>query len=90
MNLLSIVLIYMLAMSVVTFFVFMADKQKAKNNAWRIRERTLILLSFLGGSVGAMFGMFALRHKTKHISFLILIPLSLVLHALLLALLIFR
>lgn len=74
----------MLLMSVVTFFFYFADKRKAKKNAWRIRERTLILLSFLGGSVGAMCGMFLLRHKTKHMKFLILVPLSLVLHAALL------
>ena len=80
MGILPYLLIYMLVMSIVTFFFYLADKRKARKNAWRIRERALILLSFLGGSVGAMCGMFLLKHKTKHIKFLILIPLSLLLH----------
>lgn len=67
-------------MSIITFFFYYADKQKAKNGAWRIRESTLIMLSFLGGSLGAMCGMFLLRHKTKHVKFMILIPLSLLIH----------
>ena len=80
MNALKIVLGVMLAMSVITFFFYYADKKKAKAGAWRIRESTLILLSFLGGSTGAMLGMFVLRHKTKHVKFLVLVPLSFLLH----------
>ena len=70
----------MLIMSVITFFLYASDKKKAQLGAWRIRERTLLLFSFLGGSIGAMCGMFLLRHKTKHLSFRILVPLSLLIH----------
>lgn len=90
MNILTLVLLFMLIMSVITFVFYFADKQKAKKNAWRIRESTLILLSFLGGSVGAMLGMFLLRHKTKHLKFRILVPLSFLIHAALIVFLAIR
>lgn len=76
----KIVYLWLLIMSVFTFFLYAADKKRAKKQEWRIRESTLILCSFLGGSVGAMLGMYVLRHKTQHLSFRILIPLSLILH----------
>lgn len=90
MGSLSIILPIMLIMSTITFILYFSDKQKAKAGAWRIRESTLILLSFLGGSVGAMLGMFLLRHKTKHIKFRILIPFSFILHLVLILLLVFK
>ena len=42
------------------------DKWRAKRGGRRIRERTLFLSALLGGSVGAIAGMWAFRHKTKH------------------------
>ena len=42
------------------------DKRRAKKGGRRIRERTLFLSALLGGSVGAILGMCAFRHKTKH------------------------
>lgn len=77
---LVILLAALAVMNAVTFCLYAADKNKAKRGKWRIPESTLILMSFLGGSIGAMAGMFLLRHKTKHAKFLILVPLSLVLH----------
>lgn len=90
MSLLSLFLILLLFMSMITFFFYFADKQKAKKGAWRIPESTLLLLSFLGGSAGALLGMILCRHKTKHIKFRILVPLSLLLHAALLVYLVLR
>lgn len=56
------------------------DKHKAKNNLWRIPERVLLLVAFLGGSLGSLLGMYAVRHKTKHLKFKLLIPLFLLIH----------
>lgn len=68
-------------MNLVTFIVYAVDKGIAKrqNGERRVPERTLLLLSFLGGCVGALLGMVICRHKTKHTKFLILVPLSLIL-----------
>jgi uncharacterized membrane protein YsdA (DUF1294 family) len=70
-------------MNLVTFIVYAYDKHIARQNRGkrRVPERTLILLSFLGGFLGALLGMFLCRHKTKHAKFLILVPLSVILWA---------
>ena len=72
---------YLSVMTVLTFIVYAVDKTIAKRRKGgrRVPERTLLLLSFLGGCVGACFGMFLVRHKTKHLRFVILVPLSTVL-----------
>lgn len=68
-------------MNLITFIVYAYDKHiaKQKQGKRRVPERTLILLSFLGGCIGAALGMVLCRHKTKHAKFLILVPLSLIL-----------
>ena len=53
------------------------DKVKAKKNAWRIPEATLFLVAAIGGSVGSILGMYTFRHKTKHIQFIVGMPLIL-------------
>lgn len=64
------------AMSVIGFALMGADKRRAENGAWRIPEKVLFGVSFLLGGVGSLVGMFVFRHKTKHASFRILLPLS--------------
>ena len=56
-----------------------SDKWKAKKNRWRIPEATLFLAALIGGSIGSMAGMYLFRHKTKHIKFIVGIPLILAL-----------
>lgn len=69
---------YLLSVNILTYVVFKLDKEKAKQGAHRISEQTLLLLSFLGGSIGALAGMFGKeKHKTKKWRFLIGIPLML-------------
>ena len=57
------------------FFLYGADKFKAKKGAWRISEKSLLLCAFLLGGVGAFAGMKVFRHKTQHASFKLLVPL---------------
>lgn len=64
------------AMSVIGFALMGADKRRAEKGAFRIPERTLIAVAFMLGGVGSLAGMFAFRHKTKHASFRILLPVS--------------
>lgn len=52
--------------SIIAFCFYAVDKKKAKKGAWRIPEKVLLGLGFLGGSIGALLGMKLLRHKTKH------------------------
>ena len=77
----SVFAIYLIGINVLTFLIFGADKWKAKRDKWRIPEDTLIWLAIVGGSVGALLGMYLFRHKTKHKKFLIGIPVILLVQA---------
>ena len=57
---------YLAVMNFIGFAAMGLDKYKAKAHAWRIPERTLFLLSILGGSAGTWAGMYVFRHKTRH------------------------
>lgn len=74
MELTKIELVYLLVMNVVGFAVMGIDKYKAIKGKWRVPEKTLFLLSILGGSIGTWAGMYAFRHKTKHWYFVIGMP----------------
>ncbi len=67
-------LAYLLLINALAFALMLADKRRARKNRWRIPERTLILTAALGGSVGALLGMYTFRHKTKHLKFTLGIP----------------
>ena len=63
-------LIYLVTINIITFFYFGLDKLKSRiAGKRRISERTLWILSFIGGSAGGLLGMKFFRHKTKKISF---------------------
>lgn len=66
--------------SAATFLAYAIDKSAARNNAWRIRERTLHALGFAGGWPGALIAQAALRHKTKKALFRIVLWASALLH----------
>ncbi len=57
---------WLLVINLATFAVYGADKRRARRGAWRVPERTLLLLPLLGGSIGALLGMRVFHHKTKH------------------------
>lgn len=73
----SPVLLYLIIVNAAAFLLMLADKQKAKRGAWRIPEKTLIGAAAIGGSIGALAGMYTFRHKTKHLKFTLGIPLIL-------------
>lgn len=70
---------YLILMNAAAFLLMLVDKQKAKKKKWRIPEATLMGVAALGGSVGALAGMYAFRHKTKHTKFTVGIPVILIL-----------
>ncbi|NLL00801.1 MAG: DUF1294 domain-containing protein [Clostridiales bacterium] len=77
-----LVIVYLLIMNLVGFITMGIDKIKARKRGWRISERTLILIAFFGGALGSFLGMKIFRHKTKHMKFVILIPLALLVNIL--------
>ena len=76
----------LVAIFILNFIVFITygiDKYKAKHHHYRISETTLILIALPFSSLGALLGMYLFHHKTKHLKFVILIPLSFVIHSIL-------
>lgn len=72
------VILYLLAVNVIAFFAMGIDKWKAKRDAWRIPENTLMTLVLLGGGIGGIAGMYVFRHKTKKPRFYIGFPVILI------------
>lgn len=72
-------LIYLILVNALAFLLMLMDKQKARKNKWRIPEATLMWTAALGGSVGALLGMYTFRHKTLHKKFSVGIPVILIL-----------
>ena len=70
--------LYLLLINLVALVVYGVDKRRAKKGKWRISEKTLFLVALIGGSVGAIAGMYLFRHKTKHWYFRIGLPVILV------------
>ena len=73
---------YLLLISIVAFFMYLSDKQKAKKGKWRIPEKVLLLTSFLGGAFGSYPAMLIFRHKTtrEHWYFTFVNILGLIVH----------
>ena len=69
-----IILLYLVIVNAAAFLLMLVDKVKAKRNAWRIPEATLMGVAAIGGSIGALAGMYYFRHKTRHVKFTLGIP----------------
>lgn len=73
------VLFYLIGISFFAVLVTCADKFQAINNGQRVPEKTLFVLSILGGSVAMFVTMLIIRHKTKKKRFMLGIPFIVVL-----------
>lgn len=63
------IVVYLVCVNVIAFAAFGVDKVRARRGAWRIPEKTLIVLAVIGGSVGALAGMHVFHHKTRKAPF---------------------
>lgn len=70
----TVIVYYLIAITLVTFCVYGLDKWKAQHGRWRVPEVTLLLLAAIGGSLGAWAGMRLWHHKTLHKKFKYGIP----------------
>lgn len=70
-------IINLIIMNIAGLSVMGIDKCRAVRHQWRVPEKTLFLLSILGGSVGTWAGMYIFHHKTRHWYFVIGMPLIL-------------
>lgn len=74
----NIILYYLLAVNIATFFLYGIDKYKARKGRWRISEATLLLMAVIGGCIGAWAGMRLWHHKTMHKKFKYGIPIIII------------
>lgn len=72
--------VYLGLINLIAFCMYWRDKNNARKGRWRISENALLGVAFIGGSLGALLGMYVFRHKTKHWKFKILVPAFLILH----------
>ncbi|OCS88371.1 DUF1294 domain-containing protein [Caryophanon tenue] len=77
-------LVFIIIMSVVLCALMAYDKERAKNNEWRVSENTLMTMAILGGALGGVLAMYLFRHKTKHNKFAFGLPLLGAIHVFLL------
>jgi len=72
------ILIYLIIINIVSFLLMGYDKYCAIKNKWRVREKTLLGLAIIGGSIGIYFGMKIFRHKTQKPIFQIIVPITVI------------
>lgn len=72
------IIIYLAIMNLFGFLIMLIDKKRAEYGKWRIPEKTLLLVSLFGGSIGTLVGMYVFHHKTKKARFFIGMPMILI------------
>ncbi len=78
------IIIYFIIINVIAFLAMYIDKKKAEKGKWRTKESTLLIIALIGGSIGAIIGMYTFHHKTQKPRFYIGIPVMIVLQILIL------
>jgi len=66
--------VYLAGISIISAILAIVDKIKARNGGWRIPENRLLLLAAFGGSAAMYLTMRLIRHKTKHMKFMLGLP----------------
>ena len=77
------IIIYLIVINLIGILIMFLDKQKAKKDEWRISEKTIFVITMLGGGIGTIAGMYAFRHKTKKLKFIIGLPVLVILEIIL-------
>lgn len=80
----KLLILYLLIINAAAFLLMLADKHKARKKLRRVPEATLLSTAAIGGSIGALIGMYLVRHKTKHLKFTVGVPVILALQVILL------
>ncbi len=66
---LPIYLILLVAVSAVTLLAYAVDKKNSANEAnARMPEMVLLSLTTFGGAIGALIGIYVLRHKSNFVT----------------------
>ena len=70
----EMLLIYLIVVNIIGFLIMLIDKKKAEKGKWRIQEKTIFIVTLLGGGIGTISVMYIFRHKTKKLQFTVGLP----------------
>ena len=56
---------YLISINTLLFCLMCIDKKRAIKNQFRISEKTLLTLAFMGGSISMLISMKVIHHKGK-------------------------
>ena len=73
--------IYIAIISILAIIMTVHDKNAAQKGRRRVSERALLIVAALGGSVAMFAIMRIIRHKTKHMKFMVGIPVIIIMQA---------
>lgn len=90
MEKLTIIAIYYCIINAVGALINIADKRLAIKGKRRISEKLLWVIGIYGGASGSYAAMKAVRHKTKHKKFMVGMPFLIILHAAVIAIIIYQ
>ena len=76
----KIINIYLIIINILSLILMIIDKILAIKKKQRISEFHLLTITIFGGSIGTIIGMILARHKIRKLKFILLVPLSLILH----------
>ena len=84
-----LIMTYLFLLNLLGIIFMGKDKIAALENRFRISEKTLFVISLLGGSLGTFVGMHVFHHKTKHWYFRVFMPLIMMVHVVIIGFLIY-
>lgn len=61
---------YLIAINGIEISLFLYDKSQSISGRWRVKERTLLLIAFAGGTPGAFLACRVFRHKNRKRQFM--------------------
>ena len=70
----EMIFLYVIIINIIGFLIMGIDKFKAQRGYWRTPEKTIFMITLLGGGIGTVAGMYVFRHKTKKLKFTIGLP----------------
>ena len=76
-------ILYFLLINLLSAVICIIDKNSAIKHKYRIPEKILFLFCIVGGSPAMYITMIKIRHKTKHLRFMVGIPIIMVLQTIL-------
>lgn len=74
----KLLIVMMVVWNLITFSMMGIDKHRAEKDKPRIREKTLITVTFAMGAVGTSAGAAVFHHKTQKLKFRVSFPIGII------------